>query len=167
MIQYAFKKKCSERITYSEPILGKGSMGQKPRFWQRKNPENQWFSGFFGGDKRDRTADLLNAIQALSQLSYTPVCLKVVAPQQLFGFLGCLTCISYAGRFTGDLLSQLSYTPIFGSLSDSFCIIAGRRFFVKRFLSKYEKYYSCIIPTEKPCEKRRKRSAQRSAALCA
>ena len=27
---------------------------------------------FCGGDKRDRTADLLNAIQALSQLSYTP-----------------------------------------------------------------------------------------------
>ena len=25
-----------------------------------------------GGDKRDRTADLLNAIQALSQLSYIP-----------------------------------------------------------------------------------------------
>ncbi len=85
MIQYAFKKKCSEQITYSEPILEKGSIGQKPRFWQRKNPENQWFSGLFGGDKRDRTADLLNAIQALS---------------------------------------QLSYTPIFGSLSDSFCIIA-------------------------------------------
>ena len=29
-------------------------------------------SFFVGGDKRDRTADLLNAIQALSQLSYTP-----------------------------------------------------------------------------------------------
>ena len=29
--------------------------------------------GAFGGDKRDRTADLLNAIQALSQLSYTPI----------------------------------------------------------------------------------------------
>ena len=28
---------------------------------------------FSGGDKRDRTADLLNAIQALSQLSYTPI----------------------------------------------------------------------------------------------
>ena len=28
----------------------------------------------YGGDKRDRTADLLNAIQALSQLSYTPKC---------------------------------------------------------------------------------------------
>ena len=28
---------------------------------------------FDGGDKRDRTADLLNAIQALSQLSYTPI----------------------------------------------------------------------------------------------
>ena len=30
------------------------------------------FTHPFGGDKRDRTADLLNAIQALSQLSYTP-----------------------------------------------------------------------------------------------
>ena len=28
----------------------------------------------FGGDKRDRTADLLTASQALSQLSYTPIC---------------------------------------------------------------------------------------------
>ena len=27
---------------------------------------------FFSGAKRDRTADLLNAIQALSQLSYSP-----------------------------------------------------------------------------------------------
>ena len=27
-----------------------------------------------GGDKRDRTADLLHAMQALSQLSYTPKC---------------------------------------------------------------------------------------------
>ena len=31
------------------------------------------FRTFHGGDKRDRTADLLNAIQALSQLSYTPM----------------------------------------------------------------------------------------------
>ncbi len=29
-------------------------------------------SGFFGGAKRDRTADLLHAMQALSQLSYSP-----------------------------------------------------------------------------------------------
>ena len=34
--------------------------------------ENRLFASPFGGDKRDRTADLLNAIQALSQLSYTP-----------------------------------------------------------------------------------------------
>ena len=32
----------------------------------------------FGGDKRDRTADLLTASQALSQLSYTP---KPVVPR--------------------------------------------------------------------------------------
>ena len=31
------------------------------------------FNVLDGGDKRDRTADLLNAIQALSQLSYTPI----------------------------------------------------------------------------------------------
>ena len=30
----------------------------------------------FGGGKRDRTADLLHAMQALSQLSYTPVTYK-------------------------------------------------------------------------------------------
>ena len=34
---------------------------------------NQAFHNASGGDKRDRTADLLNAIQALSQLSYTPM----------------------------------------------------------------------------------------------
>ena len=32
----------------------------------------------FGGDKRDRTADLLNAIQALSQLSYTPKAIIII-----------------------------------------------------------------------------------------
>ena len=39
---------------------------------QEKRPEFLEISGL-GGDKRDRTADLLNAIQALSQLSYTPI----------------------------------------------------------------------------------------------
>ena len=37
----------------------------------------------FGGDKRDRTADLLNAIQALSQLSYTPI-YSVACPATLY-----------------------------------------------------------------------------------
>ena len=40
---------------------------------KEKSPEILRFQDFFGGDKRDRTADLLNAIQALSQLSYTPI----------------------------------------------------------------------------------------------
>ena len=40
---------------------------KKPVFLRK-----QAFRKSFGGDKRDRTADLLNAIQALSQLSYTP-----------------------------------------------------------------------------------------------
>ena len=41
------------------------------RHQKKRTPLRTSFS--FGGDKRDRTADLLNAIQALSQLSYTPV----------------------------------------------------------------------------------------------
>ena len=39
---------------------------------QEKRPEILEISGL-GGDKRDRTADLLNAIHALSQVSYTPI----------------------------------------------------------------------------------------------
>ena len=39
----------------------------------QKSSEIRRFRNFPGGDKRDRTADLLNAIQALSQLSYTPI----------------------------------------------------------------------------------------------
>lgn len=39
----------------------------------KKTPDFLRNRVFFGGDKRDRTADLLNAIQALSQLSYTPI----------------------------------------------------------------------------------------------
>jgi len=39
-------------------------MGSKP--WTNPFPKT------FGGGKQDRTADLLHAMQALSQLSYTP-----------------------------------------------------------------------------------------------
>ena len=46
--------------------------------------ENKPFYTPFGGDKRDRTADLLNAIQALSQLSYTPIFF------QKWKFIGCV-----------------------------------------------------------------------------
>ncbi len=37
-----------------------------------------------GGDKRDRTADLLNAIQALSQLSYTPYYISILQKRAVF-----------------------------------------------------------------------------------
>ena len=39
----------------------------------RKKHQNHTVLMLFGGDKRDRTADLLTASQALSQLSYTPM----------------------------------------------------------------------------------------------
>ena len=54
----------------------------------KKGPETIAVSGpFSGGDNRDRTDDLLNAIQALSQLSYTP---------ESFSFG---TSVSIAGEF--------------------------------------------------------------------
>ena len=53
------------------------SQSNHPRRFGAVNKEktrNPTISGLkSGGDKRDRTADLLNAIQALSQLSYTPI----------------------------------------------------------------------------------------------
>ena len=59
-----------------------------------------------GGAKRDRTADLLRARQALSQLSYGPV--QTFTPRQLVGL----------GRFelptsplSGVRSNQLSYRP--------------------------------------------------------
>ena len=36
----------------------------------------------FGGDDRDRTDYLLNAIQALSQVSYTPTVITILTLQQ-------------------------------------------------------------------------------------
>ena len=44
---------------------------------EKKAPYGALFS--FGGDDRDRTDYLLNAIQALSQVSYTPECLIIIA----------------------------------------------------------------------------------------
>ena len=61
-----------------------------------------------GGAKRDRTADLLRARQALSQLSYGPIFVQGQTPQQLVGL----------GRFelptsplSGVRSNQLSYRP--------------------------------------------------------
>ena len=44
--------------------------GRCPRPLDDGDPD--YFFRAFGGGKRDRTADLLHAMQALSQLSYTP-----------------------------------------------------------------------------------------------
>ena len=66
------------------------------------------FATFFGGDKRDRTADLLNAIQALSQLSYTPGLYILHNFRSPFYSI----CTSFWGHTKYFVLSQLSYTPI-------------------------------------------------------
>ena len=56
-------------------VFAKTRLSNDAKSYQNKvkSTEISRFQCFFGGDKRDRTADLLNAIQALSQLSYTPI----------------------------------------------------------------------------------------------
>ena len=67
-----------------------------------------------GGDKRDRTADLLNAIQALSQLSYTPI----------FGSLfGQLLYYSIPAEFVNSFFSFFQ-RPFFSRFS---AFVAGQR----------------------------------------
>ncbi len=63
------------------------------------------FTTFFaltGGGKRDRTADLLHAMQALSQLSYTP---KKLKPEHL---TACKT--SYLTDLTSILALRKKHT---------------------------------------------------------
>ena len=74
---------CVKRVPRKKAKSSAQNAQRKTRtFWgekQRNSPEFFRIQDFssqtefsVGGDKRDRTADLLNAIQALSQLSYTP-----------------------------------------------------------------------------------------------
>ena len=51
---------------------------------RRKKPTDSWPVGS-GGDEGNRTPDLLNAIQALSQLSYAPGCMD----DNSLGYNGC------------------------------------------------------------------------------
>ena len=73
-----------------KPVSPREKAGRQMSGIQKKSPDllpnqviNTVFSAFPGGDKRDRTADLLNAIQALSQLSYTPVKGKVAENSEI------------------------------------------------------------------------------------
>ena len=80
MLQISEKFK---RSSQGVPIM---KLCQKVRKTKEKTPKTLEFP-VFGGDKGSRTPDLLNAIQALSQLSYTPKRLKYVIAD-LFGFGG-------------------------------------------------------------------------------
>ena len=90
-----------------------------------------------GGDKRDRTADLLNAIQALSQLSYTPKLLRrslatnvIIARaalfvntffQNSFSFFDLFRCGTFNGMLAAtphDKTRPLWYTDTGNSVTD-------------------------------------------------
>ena len=79
----------------------------------KKNTANQTVYGviFCGGDKRDRTADLLNAIQALSQLSYTPIfCFAAVSVRQLLYYNTIVSKVKgYFGIFLFFFFLKICY----------------------------------------------------------
>ena len=101
----------TERAPRSSPVIPRAQRARgnpsllPPSFvFQTKKHHNlRCGVSSFGGDKRDRTADLLNAIQALSQLSYTPI----------------FSCVSAA-----DLLNIADDPP---NVNPQFCIFCRKR----------------------------------------
>ena len=71
------------------------------------------------GDSGIRTHDLLNAIQALSQLSYTPIWSKTLYLCGFPAFYFIKSVSSLRGRTPDISLSQLSYTPMTAIIAKS------------------------------------------------
>ena len=72
-----------------------------PRYHSPRKKDSYMLSFFRGGDSRGRTGDLLNAIQALYQLSYTPKVLnRMVEAQGLE---------PWTSRMWSERSNQLSY----------------------------------------------------------
>ena len=67
-----------------------------------------------GGDERDRTADLLLAKQALSQLSYIPN--LIYPPLATFRMVGLDRIELSTSRLSGVRSNHLSYRPEHGSV---------------------------------------------------
>ena len=64
-----------------------------------------------GGDKRDRTADLLRARQALSQLSYIPISSKHYASSLTLRVVGLSGLEPPTSPLSGVRSNHLSYRP--------------------------------------------------------
>ena len=69
---FASYKEIAKWVGRGAEYISLQSFGTKSSLEPFDSKELLAFPAKNGGDKRDRTADLLNAIQALSQLSYTP-----------------------------------------------------------------------------------------------
>ena len=66
----------------------------------------------YGGDKRDRTADLLRARQALSQLSYIPITVLTLR-FKISLMVGLPGLEPGTSRLSVERSSQLSYRPLY------------------------------------------------------
>ena len=72
----------------------------------------------YGGDKQDRTADLLHAMQALSQLSYTPKLKSFVGIKILFGFCRDNRFLTENRNFSCATVSDNGHTEFSVGVSD-------------------------------------------------
>ena len=77
-----WSRKLPQRNNKKWAVLKTAHLRKKQWIYKRKSPENQWFSGLGGGDKRDRTADLLNAI--CSEANFSPLRRWLLAIQAPF-----------------------------------------------------------------------------------
>ena len=67
-----FPGRSAPRVQPSKGAAAQPSRADPMRQKKKRGPEGAAFLEF-GGARRDRTADLLHAMQALSQLSYGPM----------------------------------------------------------------------------------------------
>lgn len=89
-----------------------------------------------GGGKRDRTADLLHAMQALSQLSYTPIPYALQNRLQAFGKIRIISEISVCRSLFGSASSEeteLCTSDFFyaSTLGDRFVVFVLDLIFIK------------------------------------
>ena len=116
------------------PLQKRAFQTQQKVIKKEKSTEISRFQCFFGGDKRDRTADLLNAIQALSQLSYTPIFCQFSLP----------TCLIYRN------MRQMSST-IFSKF-ELFCKKRYGLLTIPLLLSFFTSWPRCLPCTwQQPC----------------
>ncbi len=105
-----------------------------------------------GGDKRDRTADLLNAIQALSRLSYTPVFHSKIIISNIALFVNIIRKKHYGKFSTKKGLPKESLKEV-GNQTSIILITPSTALILSRFASDTGELVSISITALSPLER--------------